>query len=315
MNKKSDVKFILGIFLIMAVSFIALSFLGLYPVGLSIISGMLSFIMLRGNMVTAILGAVFVFALDSLVRLTFSFASGLEICFCALMINLAVRGRGKLLMVTMLGTLGILLGAAASVGIGEIANVEGFRISDVKALISAMNDQTALIFELAGLKEMYTASEALFLLSFFKMVTVPLSLIMGTVLWSYFSVWVLKKIMKIRKDDLCDGISDFIHIRADRMCFLMLVLSFVLYVFMAERNMVISAAAFCMFFILGAFFFVCGLSIVSFFTKKFTGRKKFVLIVLTITGILFMPLFIIILGIIDSFRDLRKMGKENDING
>ena len=95
----------------------------------------------------------------------------------------------------------------------------------------------------------------------------------------------------------------------------MLVLSFALYVFMTKSNMVISAAAFCMFFILGAFFFVCGLSIVSFFTKKFTGRKKFILIVLTVTGILFMPLFIIVLGIIDSFRDIRKLGKENDING
>ncbi len=315
MNKKSDAKFILGIFLIMAVSFIALSVLGLYSVGCCVLSGMLSFIMLRGNMITALLGAVFVFALDSLVNLTFSFASGLEICFCALMINLAVRSRGKLFMVTMLGALGILLGALASFGIGEIANVEGFRFSDIKALTSAMNEQTALIFESAGLKEIYTSSEALFLLSFFKMVTVPLTFITGIVLWSYFSVWVLKKIMKIKKDDLCDGISDFIYIRADKMCFLMLVLSFALYVLMAKSNMVISAAAFCMFFILGAFFFACGLSIVSFFTKKLSGRKKFVLIVLTVTGILFMPLFIIVLGIIDSFRDIRKLGKENDING
>ena len=86
------------------------------------------------------------------------------------------------------------------------------------------------------------------------MVMFPISLVSVTTVISYCSVCVAKKMLKVVKSDLCEKIIDFSYIKAERICLALWLLSLVLFSGFAMKNQVISAAGFCMLYILSAFY-------------------------------------------------------------
>ena len=121
--------------------------------------------------------------------------------------------------------------------------------------------------------------------------------------------------LKVVKSDLCEKIIDFSYIKAERICLALWLLSLVLFSGFAMKNQVISAAGFCMLYILSAFYVICGISILRYFMKRQSGAKKILYVMIIIFGVLFMTPTLFIAGIIDSFVNIRKLGNGRGENG
>ena len=250
---------------IILVSMFVFGFLGLSEVGIVFAAGALSFIMLRGNLLSVAFGVVLVFAADFASVLSFNFINSLMVCMCAFGLNFAIRAKMGLLNTTVAGIVGIFAAIAVFLAVAEIFNIEGMRISDIKAVTEEVSKAVDTIMVQTGLDRAYSPAEAAKLKSLTSMVMLPISLISMAVLISYYAVCVVKKMLKTVKSDLCAKIIDFSYIKAERLCLAIWILSLVLFSGFAMKNQVISAAGFCMLYILSAFYVICGISILWYF--------------------------------------------------
>lgn len=310
MNNKDLKEIFLACSLIL-VSMLAFGYVKMAEIGIVLASGALGFIMLRGNMVSVVLGVALTFAADFAADMSFNFLNGLIVCMCGFSLNFALRAKWKLLSSMTAGVAGVLVAFALSFCMAELFGIDGMKLSDARTFFAEVSETVDLAAEQAGFSEIYSTADISIIKNMVSMIMVPVSFITMAVLISYYALCVLKKMLKSAKSELAVGIADFSHIKADKLCALMWVLSAALFVGISMSNQVIGAAAFCMLYILSAFYYICGISVMWYFMKRQIGAKKVLWFAFLIFGALFMALTVFIFGMIDSFADIRKLGKEN----
>ncbi len=313
MNNKNIIEIFTADAIILAAMFI-FGFFDLGEIGIVFSAGALSFIMLRGNLFSVALSVVLVFAADFASMLSFNFINSITVCMCAFGINFAIRAKMGILSTTVSGIVGIFAAIAVFFAVAEIFKIEGMQISDIRAIKEEIIKVIDNIMVQSGFDKAYSPTEAVKLKNLASMVMFPVSLISVAAFISYYSVCVVKKMFKIVKSDLCANISDFSHIRAERMCLAIWIVSLALFSGFEMKNQVISAAGFCMLYILSAFYVICGISILWYFMKRKTGVGRVLYGMFIIFGVFFMTPTLFIAGIVDSFVNIRKLGNRRGEN-
>lgn len=272
----------------------------------------LCFIMLRCNMACVVTGVVLVFITDGVLNWSFSFFYGLVICLSAMCINLAVRNHCGLLKVCIAGVLGIFTAYAVSFFVAEIFDLEGFRIADVKYMFEQIGETFKSIMVQSGAAELYTENELASAVNFALMSVVPSTVILTAAAVSFFIIAVVKKMMEMVKSDMCRAICGFSQIWADKTCFVILAVSFLVYLLFSSGNQIIGAAAFAMSFVLSVYLYICGLSVGVFFIKRnisLTAVKKILLYIGLIIAAALLAPTVFLIGVVDSFADVRRLRK------
>lgn len=309
MNNKNIIEIFTADAIILAAMFI-FGFVGLGEIGIVFAAGALSFIMLRGNMFSVALGVILVFVSDFASMLSFNFINSLTVCMCAFGINFAVRAKMGLLNTTVSGIVGIFAAIAVFFAVAELFKIEGMKISDIRAITEETGKVIDAVMAQSGLDKLYSPAETAKLKSLTSMIMFPVSLISVATGISYYSVCVLKKMLKTVKSDLCAKIADFSHIKAERLCLAVWIVSLALFSGFAMKNQVISAAGFCMLYILSVFYVVCGISVLWYFMKRQAGAKRVLYVMIIVFGAVFMTPTLFIAGIVDSFINIRKLEKQ-----
>ncbi len=296
----------------MIVSMAVFYILGFAALGMAFATGALCFIMLRESFARAVLASLIVYLADCMLRLTFISAGGTMIYIAALFMCLAIKQRGGLLGVCAAGILGNLLAFAIFLSATQILNIEGFRISDIKLMISQMGDNIKNMMMQPEMKEMLVGvsdSDISQMVDFSLMGVVPSTILMVLATNVYISIAVLKKMMSVAKSNVCDAICKFSEIKADKTTVVMMIVSLIVYV--TAKNQVVGAAAFAMWICFAAFFCVCALSIGVFYINRkgnFSSKgKKAILYLVLFMGMLFLMPTAVIIGVVDAFADFRKL--------
>ena len=286
-----------------------------YIIGFGVLSviaaaAALCFIMLRCNMAYVVTGVVLVFITDGVLNWSFSFFNGLVICLSAMCINLAVRNHCGLLKVCIAGVLGVFTAYAVSFSIAGIFDLEGFRIADVKYMFEQISETFKNVMIQSGAAELYTENELALAVNFALMSVVPSTVLLTAAAVSFFITEAVKKMMEMVKSDMCRAICGFSQIWADKTCFIILAVSFVIYLLFSSGNQIIGAAAFAMSFVLSVYLYICGLSVGAFFIKKnisLTAVKKILLYIGLIMAAVVLAPTVFLIGAVDSFADVRKL--------
>lgn len=277
-------------------------------------SAVVCFFMLKSDAVGVVVSALITFLTDAMVNFAFNYTAITVMIFCALFINLALRGKKNLLYTVAYGVGGILAAFAVTIAFSQAFDVVGMRLGDIREYCENIRQFLESIFYFIGSAyteyDINTVGNQLdAIVDVFYMSMIPAVVIAVSCVYSYLTVAVLKKIEKKLKYDVCDYLTDFTKIKADKMCIAVLLISFFGYALALTDYIQISAAMFCILILIVIFYGVCGISVFAYFAKNAKGIKKIFMYILMIAGIFLFDFAIFIIGIIDSFADIRKVSE------
>lgn len=305
-NKNYKEFFALNSFLILAM--LVFGTLGFGFLGAVCASAVVCACMLKNDALGIVVSIALAFVTDSMVNISFSYAGGLVIVFCAFCVNWALREKRGLLYTVAYGVLGMFAAFAIVLAIGELSG-SGIRVADIKELTGQMQNLVFENMKNTGFDELYSENQLSRLVDIAFMSMIPAFVISASCVYSYLTVAIIKKIEKKLGNDICSHLADFTQIKADKMCMAVMIVSFLAYMFTAEEHIVICAAMFCMFFLIAAFYMVCGISVIVSFAKKMSGVKKGAAYVFCVLITLVFTPTVIIIGIVDSFANIRKIAE------
>lgn len=251
----------------------------------------LAYILTRFRKRYAVLPLAITVAVPSLILMSLDFYTLLLAAPTALFMAYSLRQKKGLLHAVASGVCGWLVSFALIMLIGNVTH----QLDQMKTVFEASLAMVMEAYQFSGEQSAMIYEMLLSLL--------PSVLICMMALASYGAVYLCLVVIKIRDSSYFGLYRPFCCIKADKMCLLAIVVSFLLsfvtsgLVLKALVNVIV---------ILTAFMLVCGVSVISFFARKISKKpiRILVYILMFISIFVFSSMYLFI-GFIDAFMNMR----------